>query len=210
MVPCRILDLGRLDYLATHAQQKALVEARAAGTIPDTLILVEHDAVITRGRKSRDDTNLRDVGETPVIAVERGGDVTWHGPGQLVAYPIFALAEGERDAPGFIRRLEQWLITALATLGVEGAQRRSGYAGVWVGERKLASIGIAVTSTWITWHGVALNVNPDLREFARIAPCGLNADVMTSVAELTGTAPSHDIVVSALVGALPEGLGRLC
>lgn len=191
--PSAILDLGLLDYQATWDHQKALVAAREADERVDTLVFVEHPAVITRGRRSRDESNLVAPGDIPIIAVERGGDVTYHGPGQLVVYPIFALREGERDAPGFIRRLEAWLIASLGELGVT-AERRVGYAGVWTpedasgGQRKLASIGIAVTAKWVTWHGVAVNVTTDLAAFRAINPCGLDASVMTSVsAELDRT-----------------------
>lgn len=202
--PSTVLDLGLLDYQATWERQKALVAAREAGELVDTLVLVEHPAVITRGRRSRDESNLVATGDIPVIAVERGGDVTYHGPGQLVVYPIFALREGERDAPGFIRRLEAWLIAALAELGVT-AERRVGYAGVWTpvdgnnGQRKLASIGIAVTAKWVTWHGVAVNVTTDLTAFRAINPCGLDASVMTSISAELGRPVSLDVVKATLL-----------
>jgi lipoyl(octanoyl) transferase len=210
--PSAVLDLGQLDYQATWERQKALVAAREADERVDTLVFVEHPAVITRGRRSRDESNLVATGEIPVIAVERGGDVTYHGPGQLVVYPIFALREGERDAPGFIRRLEAWLIAALAELGVT-AERRAGYAGVWTpvdangGQRKLASIGIAVTAKWVTWHGVAVNVTTDLAAFRAINPCGLDASVMTSIAAERDRPVTLAAVKAALLGHL-DLLGR--
>ena len=208
LVPCAVLDLGRAPFEAVLAEQRALVERRAAGQIVDTLILVEHDAVITLGRKARGAGNVIDAGDTPVVSVERGGDVTWHGPGQLVAYPIFQLAEGERDAPGFIRRLEAWLMAALVPLGVADAERRAGYSGVWARGQKLASIGIAVTARWVTWHGVALNVSTQLERFAAINPCGLQAGIMTSIEALTSTRCELSAARSALLDALPTALGR--
>ncbi len=208
--PVTVLDLGHLDYRVTWERQKALVAAREAGDITDTLVFVEHPAVITRGRRSRDETNLVSPGDIPVVAVERGGDVTYHGPGQLVAYPIFALREGERDAPAFIRRLESWIIASLADLGLV-ADRRPGYAGVWTpdsaqhAQRKLASVGIAVSAKWVTWHGVAVNVTTDLSAFSAINPCGLEASVMTSVAaEL-----SRPVTLADVKTTLTRHLGHL-
>lgn len=205
--PADVRDLGRLGYGRAHALMRDLVAERAAGRARDTLLLVEHDPVFTLGRRSREG-NVLAPGDVPVVAVERGGDVTYHGPGQLVAYPVFALAEGERDAPRFIRRLEAWLIAALGALGVPDAERNPGFSGVWCRGRKLASVGVSVTAQWITWHGVALNVTTDLSYFHRINPCGLEATVMASLQSLTGAAPPMDAVKSSLVEAMPEHLGR--
>src|SRR5262249_28523988 len=155
-----------------------------AGGAPDTLILVEHPHVITLGRARDARANLVAPGDVPVVEIERGGDVTYHGPGQLVAYPIVALGDGERDLHRFLRSLEDGIIGTLAALGV-AAGRRAGATGVWVDGRKVASIGISCRR-WVTFHGLALNVATDLGYFARINPCGFDAAVMTSVAELTG------------------------
>ena len=161
--------------------------ARQAGTIDDTLILVEHPEVITLGRSAKP-SNLLAAGDIPVFPIERGGDVTFHGPGQIVAYPIFLLREGERDLHRYLRGLEEAIIRTVADLGVE-AVRISGRTGVWTGSgqnaRKLASIGVAVRK-WVTMHGLALNVTTDLPRFAAINPCGFPASVMTSMARELG------------------------
>ncbi len=203
---CAVEWRGREAYPVTWEHQRRLVSARTAGESIDTVVFVEHDEVITRGRKSRDLANVLDAGSIPVLEVERGGDVTWHGPGQLVAYPIFALGPDERDAPAFIRRLEGWIIGALAPFGVSG-ERRHGYSGVWVGGRKLASVGIGVSARWITWHGVSINVAPSLDGYRRINPCGLDADVMTSLLEL-GCSVGLDALREQLVARLASDLGR--
>jgi len=206
--PVHILDLGQLDYLSTHDRQRALVAERAKGTIGDTLIFVEHPPIFTRGRQSKDDGNILTPGDVPVIDVERGGDVTYHGPGQLVAYPIFQLRDDERDVPRFIRGLEHWMIDALTELGVATARRKWGFTGVWWGNKKLASIGIAITARWISWHGIALNVSTDLTYFQRINPCGLSADVMTNVQDITQKPVTIEDAKAALIEKLPDHLNR--
>lgn len=194
----RVRDLGTLPYPDAHGLMRRLVEERRRDEIGDTLLLVQHDHVFTRGRKSRDLSNLVDPGDVPVVEVERGGDVTYHGPGQVVAYPVAKLEGATRDAPRFIRRLEGWIIGCMDDLGVPGGTRRPPLSGVWCQEgssrgdpsprvyRKLASVGVAVTADWITWHGIALNVSTDLSYFARINPCGLDATVMSSLSALSG------------------------
>jgi lipoyl(octanoyl) transferase len=158
------------------------VAARQAGTVADTLILVEHPEVITLGRSAKAE-NVLHAGDIPVVAIERGGDVTLHGPGQIVAYPIFLLRENERDLHRYLRGLEEVIIRTVAELGLV-AVRVPGRTGVWTGppeaERKLASIGVAVRK-WVTMHGLALNVNIDLARFATVNPCGFPAGVMTSM-----------------------------
>jgi lipoate-protein ligase B len=163
------------------------VLARQADAVPDTLILVEHPEVITLGRSARPE-NLLAPDAMPVVAVERGGDVTYHGPGQLVAYPIFRLAEDERDLHRLLRGLEESVIRTLAAFDIPG-RRIAGSTGVWTGSasapRKLASIGVAVRK-WVTMHGLALNVTTDLARFRAINPCGFDASVMTSMAKELG------------------------
>jgi lipoyl(octanoyl) transferase len=180
--------------------QQDLLAARQAGTIPDTLILVEHPEVITLGRSAKP-ANVLDAGKIPVFAVERGGDVTYHGPGQIVAYPIFLLRDDERDLHHFLRRLEEAVICTLADFRIEGT-RRAGRTGVWTADecapRKLASIGIAVRK-WVTMHGLALNVNTDLSRFAAINPCGFDAGVMTSMARERGQLVDQDAVQASLI-----------
>ena len=209
MTPTQVLDLGVLDYGTCYERMKTLVAARTEGTVQDSLIVVEHPPVFTRGRKSRDESNLLDIGDVPIVQVERGGDVTFHGPGQLVLYPIFKLAPDERDAPRFIRRLEQWMIEALSTVGLPGGYHRRGFSGVWVGEQKLASVGVAVTVDWVTWHGIAVNLSTDLDYFDRINPCGLNARIMGSLEKLTGTQVTRQTMTDALLKSLPHHLGRV-
>jgi len=201
----QVVRLGREAYTTTLERQRELAARRARGELEDTLLLVEHDPVFTLGRSRRSATNLLAPGDTPVVQVERGGDVTWHGPGQLVAYPIFLLRRDERDVHEMLRRLEKAIIAVLAELGVE-AGRRPKFTGVWTSGKKIASLGIAVTGTWVTLHGLALNVSCDLAQFARINPCGLNAEVMTSVVALGQDPPQW----SALEDRLASHIARCC
>ena len=174
-----VLRLGKSDYGATWAQQKELVEKRIAGEITDTLILTEHEPVITVGRGApRDDVAGLAL---PVFEVERGGEATWHGPGQLVAYPIFSLPPERRDVHRFLRDLEEVVLRALAEVEIEG-ERKSGLTGVWIGERKVCSIGVAFRR-WTSYHGLALNVWNDAASFAGFRPCGLDPEQMTRVAD---------------------------
>ena len=182
------------------------MSARQAGAIADTLILVEHPEVITLGRSAKPG-NVLDAGEIPVVPVERGGDVTLHGPGQLVAYPVFLLREGERDLHRYLRGLEEAIIRSVADFGLLGL-RVAGRAGVWTGPpadpRKLASIGVAVRK-WVTLHGLALNVNTDLDRFAAINPCGFPAGVMTSMARELG----QPVDLARVKEALATHLGQV-
>ena len=175
-----LLDLGRRPYTEVWALQRRLVEARSKGEAPDTLILVEHENVITLGRKTTPE-NFKPL-EVPVFQVERGGDATYHGPGQLVGYPIIKM--DVPDVRGFVRSLEEVLIQASTSFSIE-AGRKEKHTGVWVGEKKLASIGVAVTN-WVTYHGFAINVNTDMSYFQLIRPCGLDPETMTSMERLTG------------------------
>ena len=200
-----LLDLGRRDYEETWALQKRLVEERQAGARPDTLVLVEHPDVVTLGRRRSARENVL-TDEIPVVEVERGGDVTYHGPGQLVGYPILLLEPGERDLHAYLRNLEEAHIRLCADLGLPG-RREPGWTGVWVGERKLVSLGVAVRR-WVTMHGFALNVATDLSRFAAINPCGLDAAVMTSLAELLQRNIELDEVKPRLVAHLGDVLGR--
>jgi lipoate-protein ligase B len=177
-------DLGVLDYRAARERQLEAVDARKQGACADTLFFVEHPHVITLGRAQQALANVLAPGEVDVVAVERGGDVTYHGPGQIVAYPIIMLGEGERDLHRFLRNLEEGMIRTLARYGID-AGREPGKTGVWVEDRKIASIGIACRR-WVTFHGLALNVTTDLSYFHRINPCGFQAGVMTSMARETG------------------------
>ncbi|HEU5042455.1 MAG TPA: lipoyl(octanoyl) transferase LipB [Gemmatimonadales bacterium] len=182
-----VTDLGRRAYPEVLELQRELCRQRMTGAAPDdVLLLVEHEPVVTLGRGTRatslplppSDLLRRGV---PVVEVERGGDVTYHGPGQLVGYPILDLGGHRRDLHWYLRTLEDVLILALGRVGVE-AERRPGLTGVWTAGRKIASIGIHVKQ-WVTLHGFALNVTTDLSAFDLIVPCGIDNVVMTSVAE---------------------------
>ena len=206
MEPWRVVDLGTLPYRDAWAQQLALVEQRQKGEVPDTLLLVEHDHVYTLGRRREAEANVLDAGDVEVIGIERGGDVTYHGPGQLVAYPIVLLREGkERDLHAYLRHLEDAVIATCARFGL-AADREPGKTGVWMttplGRKKLCSMGIACRK-WVTFHGLALNVTTDLAYFRRINPCGFESSVMTSMAEQLGSAD-----YAAVKAALAEELGR--
>ena len=206
-----VADLGRQSYGVTLELQRLLCRQRMAGDLAqDLLLLVEHDPVVTLGRGTRatslplDPDELRAHG-LEVAEVERGGDVTYHGPGQLVGYPILHLQEHRADLHWYLRQLEAALIAALAELGLP-AERREGLTGVWTSGRKIASIGIHVKQ-WVTFHGFALNVTTDLRPFALIVPCGIPDVTMTSVAWELGRrdhepllAETRARVVAALVG----------
>lgn len=171
-----ILDLGRRGYVETLELQRALVLARAAGERPDTILLVEHESVVTVGRRGRGGAAFEPHGAVPVVEVERGGEATYHGPGQAVVYPIVFLPEGRRDLHAFLRGLEEAVIATLAEFEVPG-ERVPGKTGVFVHGKKVASIGVAV-SRWVTYHGAALNVRTDLAYFSGFAPCGLPSSVM--------------------------------
>lgn len=193
-------DLGRARYERSWARMREVLDARIEGSTPDTLILVEHEPVYTLGRRKGAQQNVLDAGEVPVIQVERGGDVTWHGPGQLTAYPIVALPPGRQDLHAFMHALEDAIVRTCADFGL-AAGRDPRNTGVWANGRKLASIGVACRR-WVTWHGLALNVNPDLSFFSGINPCGLAPGIMTSMAEQLGAAPDFEAVKAALVGHL--------
>lgn len=177
--PLEIIDLGRRSYEEVYALQEERLAARIEGRVGDAVFLVEHDPVVTRGRRSAEG----DASEVPfpVVSIGRGGEATYHGPGQLVAYPIVFLPEGRRDLHKYLRDLEQVVIETLDNLGLAG-RRVDGLTGVWIGDKKVCSIGVAVRR-WVTWHGLALNVTTDMSAFGSFAPCGLSADVMTRVAD---------------------------
>lgn len=205
MPPWDVLDLGTASYRDAWAKQLALVEQRQAGRVRDTLVLVEHPHVFTLGRRREAATNVLAPGDVEVIEIERGGDVTYHGPGQLVAYPIVLLGDGERDLHRYLRNLEEAVIATCVRFGV-AADREPGKTGVWCGpperRRKLCSMGIACRK-WVTFHGLALNVTTDLSYFHRINPCGFESSVMSSLAEQLGSAN-----LAETKNALTEELGR--
>jgi lipoyl(octanoyl) transferase len=187
-----VSDLGTMPYEEALVLQRAVARARISREIDeDVLILVEHPPVVTLGRSSKEKHLLASPGllaarGVELYEVERGGDVTFHGPGQLVGYPIVDLKRHKQDLHWYLRQVEEALIRAVAGLGIAG-ERNAGFTGVWTGGRKLASIGVHARD-WVTWHGFALNVTTDLDYFDLIVPCGISAVEMTSVArELDST-----------------------
>lgn len=188
--PLAVVDLGHMAYAEAHRLQRWLCDQRAAGTIDrDLLLLVEHEPTITLGRGTRPESLPLPVAELErrgltVVEVERGGDVTWHGPGQLVGYPILDLQQHRPDLHWYLRQVEEALIRGLARLDIP-AERNPGYTGVWTGGRKIASIGIHVRR-WVTTHGFALNISNTGEGFDLIVPCGIAGVEMTSVAREGG------------------------
>lgn len=182
----RVLDLGLVPYDDAWALQRETARRRISGELAeDTLLLVQHPPVITLGRSTKPGNLLATpefLASQGVLLreVERGGDVTVHEPGQLVAYPIVDLKQHRRDLHWYLRQVEEAIIRALASLGLD-SERQAGQTGVWREGRKLASIGVHAKD-WVTWHGVALNVENDLRTFAHVVPCGISDVVMTTVA----------------------------
>jgi lipoyl(octanoyl) transferase len=198
------IDAGLVEYSRALAQQEELLKQRCQGFGADALLLLEHPPVYTMGRGG-DEHHIRTLRNVPVHRVGRGGNVTFHGPGQLVGYPIIDLARHSRDVHAYLRALEGVLIAALAAYGLH-AQRRTGLTGVWVGPDKIASIGIGVRR-WITYHGFALNVEPDLSYFADIVPCGLPDVRMTSMAKLLTQPVALAAVRQTVAAAFASHLG---
>lgn len=203
-----VRSLGLVPYADALELQRATAKARIEGSVEeDVLLLVEHPPVITLGRSSRDahllaSEEILRARNVELFEVERGGDVTFHGPGQLVGYPIIDLKRHRRDLHWYLRQVEEALIRGLATLGI-AALRREALTGVWIGDRKIASIGVHARD-WVTWHGFALNVSTDLASFDLIVPCGIPGVVMTSVERELGRdvrlSEAEDAVVRAFAG----------
>lgn len=186
-VPLRVRWLGRIAYPDALALQESLVAAKIADpTQPDALLLLEHEPVYTIGR-TPDRASLRDPASLPhpLVTISRGGQATYHGPGQLVGYPILDLDRRGRDLHVYLRALEDFLVEVCAHFGV-AAQRREGLTGTWIGEKKVASIGVGVRR-WVSLHGFALNVCGDLTAFDEITPCGIAGVEMTSLERERGT-----------------------
>jgi lipoyl(octanoyl) transferase len=214
--PARALEVRRLGvvgYAEALELQKSLVEQRKAGTIPDQLLLLEHPPVITLGVKTRNDrghivasADLLARKGVEVFETGRGGDVTYHGPGQLVGYPIIDLKPERCDVHRYVRDIEEVLIRTAAAFGIE-AGRVEGLTGVWVGRDKLAAIGVRI-SRWVTSHGFALNVTTDLSHFDFIIPCGIVGRGVTSIHRLLGRAVPLEEVESAVTDAFAEVFER--
>ncbi|MDE2804588.1 MAG: lipoyl(octanoyl) transferase LipB [Gemmatimonadota bacterium] len=202
---------GLVGYPEALALQAELVARRRSGEIPDTLLLLQHPHVITLGSASHaehlllssDELSAKRIG---VYQAGRGGDVTYHGPGQLVGYPILDLKPDRQDLHAYLRSLERAIVRALQTLGIDG-QRDPAGTGVWVAGAKVAAIGIRVSSGWITSHGFALNADPDLSYFDVIVPCGLHGRAVTSLSRLLGRRVSAEDCVPAVVAAMAREFG---
>jgi len=204
--------LGRVDYRAGLVLQERLIDGRRRDQVGDTLVLLEHPAVITLGRNSDPAHVLHDAETLASRGVElheigRGGDVTYHGPGQLVGYPVIRLEGAEKDAHAYLRNLERGLIGIAAHYGIT-AGRIDGLTGIWVGNEKLAAIGVRLSTGWITSHGFALNVTTDLDGFSTIVPCGIHERGVTSLARLLAHSPSLEDVATVARGKISHALGR--
>ncbi|MFI5953457.1 lipoyl(octanoyl) transferase LipB [Cryptosporangium sp. NPDC051539] len=206
--PTVVRRLGLIDYHEAWAEQRRLHAARVAGDVADTVLLLEHPDVYTAGRRTKDSD--RPFDGTPVVDVDRGGEITWHGPGQLVGYPIVQLPR-PLDVVAYVRRIEAMLIEVCAELGV-ATTRVAGRSGVWVTadergpDRKIAAIGVRV-SRRVAMHGFALNCNPDMSGFGNIVPCGINDAGVTSLSLELGRTVTIDDVVAVVESRLPTLAG---
>ena len=210
-----VCDLGTMAYAEALGLQRAVAKARISGELDeDLLLLVEHPPVVTLGRSFKERHLLASPAllanrGVELFEVERGGDVTFHGPGQLVGYPIVDLKRHKRDLHWYLRQVEEALIRSIAPFGLAG-ERRAGLTGVWTEGRKLASIGVHARD-WVTWHGFALNVTTDLRYFDLIVPCGIDAVEMSSIGrelERRGEdAPAPDALLTAVKANVAGAFG---
>lgn len=205
---CRILDMGLLHYAEAHSLQTKLVKLRLNDQIGDVLILLEHPAVLTLGRHRGAENILvsRAILKKERIEIyptERGGNITYHGPGQLVGYPILNLKDYCQNISEYLRKIEKVIILTLKYFGVRAKQRPK-YPGVWVGEKKIASIGIAIKQFKVTYHGFALNVNPNTSHFRFIHPCGIKGLEVTSLARLLGSSPEMTEVKQKVIRSFAD------
>ena len=199
-----IKALGTVPYMLAWAIQKEHHAARLAGEITDTLLLVEHPPVYTFG-KNANKTNLLNPRDAEVIQSDRGGDITWHGPGQIVGYPIINLKEHKPSVSWYMRTLEEMIIRTMGNFGID-AGRIQGLTGVWVGDRKICAMGVRL-SKWVTMHGFALNVAPDLSYFAGMIPCGITDKGVTSMNLELDREISIAEVAPVLVGTFQRTFG---
>ena len=210
--PIRVDQLGVVDYAAARETQRAHAAVRADGTGPDVLMLLEHPSIYTAGKRTRPEYKPTDG--TPVVDVDRGGEITWHGPGQLVGYPIIALCD-RLAAAGYVARLEAALVDVCRRSGVVGAHRITGRPGVWVPGRsgqpaaKVAAIGVRMIGN-VTQHGFALNCDADLTAFDKIVPCGLVDASVTSLTVATGRRITVDDVRELVAHAVVDAVDRDC
>jgi lipoyl(octanoyl) transferase len=206
--------LGRVDYREAWDYQRDLAKKRALGEIPDTLLLLEHPPVYTTGRRdARGNLRLPENAlGAPLIETDRGGDITFHGPGQVIAYPIIDLRAANLTVVSYVRALEETIIRTVREYAIEG-ETVCGLTGVWVGDEKIAAIGVRVGKPagkeggWVTGHGLALNVDVDLDWFARIVPCGIADRGVTSIKALTGESPALEDVAQKLAGNFARVFG---
>jgi lipoate-protein ligase B len=207
----KIVDLGLVDFNYAWAKQKELFQEVKSGSLDKALIICRHNPVITAGRGAKDSNILASEAElknrgVALYKIDRGGDVTYHGPGQLTAYPVFNLNYLKKDIHWFLRYLEGIVIRSLDYFGIKGEQR-CGLTGVWVGKRKIASIGIAIRN-WVTFHGLSINIkNEDLANFSLIRPCGMDI-MLTSVERETGNNICMDDFKDKFINALKLSTGE--
>jgi lipoyl(octanoyl) transferase len=212
MPDCLVWDLGVCEYLPSLELQRKVVQRRKRSEVPDCLLFVEYPHTITLGRGGKAEHLLAAVSELKSRSVgywetDRGGDITYHGPGQMIAYPILDLKGLRRDIDWYLRSLEECIIETLVDFGIQG-DRVAGATGVWVGDEKIAAIGVR-TSQWVTSHGVALNVDTDLDYFDLIVPCGLRSRGVTSLSRILGSrAPGLHEVKSRFTDHFGRIFGR--
>jgi lipoyl(octanoyl) transferase len=213
LIHCRILRYGMVDYLDAWKLQQNLAEARAAGRGDDVLLLLEHPPTYTLG-VTTDKAHLLVPKEelerlgARVVQVDRGGDITYHGPGQLVGYPVMDISNRRGGPLRYLRDLEEVLIRALGAMRI-AAERLRPFTGVWVGGEKIAAIGVKVNARKITTHGFALNVCPDLRAFERIIPCGVRGRAVTSLEKVLGRHVPMEEVMDTVIAAFGQVFGRV-
>jgi lipoate-protein ligase B len=196
-----VIDIDLIDYRTAWDFQREVVAAKVKSNLPDILILLEHNPVITLGRRGNRQHILASpevltAEEIQIYHVERGGEVTYHGPGQIVGYPILSLRNWHRDVSWYLFNLEEVLIRTLGDFGIEGTRNRLN-RGVWVGDSKIGSIGVAITR-WVTYHGFSLNVSPNMDHYSLITPCGLEGIEIISLRELLGKELDHRRVRGSL------------
>ena len=209
---CESRYLGRIAYAEALALQQSLHDSRKRNEISDTLLLLEHPHVITLGRAANRanilvDEQTRTEKKIELFETGRGGDVTYHGPGQLVGYPIISLAPDAQDARRYVRNIQEVLVRTARDFGVEAEPRGGEHVGVWVGNDKLAAIGIRL-SRWVTMHGFALNITTDLEYFKLIVPCGIQDHGVTSLEKILGTKIEIKTVAEIAVRHFGEVMGR--
>lgn len=207
-----VAQLGTIDYQEAWDLQRTIARARRHDSIPDALLLLQHPHTYTLGRRAKSGHVLLSRAELnrqgiPLYEVDRGGDVTYHGPGQLVGYPIMKRSAARIDYTAYIRQIEQVVVGALTRLGIP-AECKDGFSGVWIADEKICAIGIKIDAYGITSHGFALNVNTDLSYFAHIVPCGITDKGVTSLQHVLGYRVSMRRVINAVVASMEDSFQR--